>query len=248
MINSLFILKNKTVLFAEDDTVMREQTAEILSMMFEKVYTAKNGEEAYEIYEDEKPDLIITDIKMPRKDGLKLSEQIRKHDYTTPIILLTSFTDRDLLINAANLSIDGYLTKPVQFEQLTLTICTSMQRIKKDLGMLYFGNDITYNIGTKEIYCKGTPLTLGPKEYELLELLISKRHLVVSKKEIASHLWPMDTVCDSAIKNLIMRMRKKLGDKLILSVRSIGYRINTDYVSDTPKVAQKRRARGSCET
>lgn len=67
MVNNLLILQNKSVLFAEDDTVMREQTAEILEMMFQKVYTAKDGEEAYEIYEDEKPDLIITDIKMPKK-------------------------------------------------------------------------------------------------------------------------------------------------------------------------------------
>jgi DNA-binding response OmpR family regulator len=249
MINSLFTLKNKTILFAEDDTVMREQTAEILSMMFQKVYTAKNGQEAYEIYEDEKPDLIITDIKMPLKDGLKLAEQIRKHDYTTPIILLTSFTDRDLLINAANLSIDGYLTKPVQFEQLSLTICTSMQRINKDLGILRLGDDITYNIGTKELYRNGSPLTLGSKEYELLELLISKRHLVVSKEEIASCLWPLDAVCNSAIKNLILRLRKKLGDDLILSVRSIGYRINTDYcLTEISKTSQKCHARGSCET
>lgn len=239
MISSLFILKNKTVLFAEDDTVMREQTAEILTMMFQKVYVAKNGQEAYEIYEDEKPDLIITDIKMPIKDGLKLAEHIRKNDYITPIILLTSFTDRDLLINAANLSIDGYLTKPVQFEQLALTVCTSMQRIQKDFGVLHFGDNITYNIGTKELYRHGTPITLGPKEYELLELLINKRHLVVSKEEIVSHLWPLDAVCESAIKNLILRMRKKLGDSLILSVRSVGYRINTDYISDNPQLKKQ---------
>ena len=232
MVNNLFILQNKSILFAEDDTVMREQTSEILEMMFQKVYTAKDGVEAYEIYEDYKPDIIITDIKMPKKDGLKLIKQIRKHDYTTPIILLTSFNDYTMLINAANLSVDGYLIKPIQLEQLTLTLCTSIQRIQKDLGLMKLREDLFYNIGTKEIFYKGMLVTLGAKEHELLELLIQRRHLVVSKEEIAEQLWPLDPICDSAIKNLILRLRKKLGDDLIVSVRGIGYRINTRNINE----------------
>lgn len=227
MVSNLLILQNKTVLFVEDDAIMREQTAEILGMMFKQVLTAKDGMEAYEIYEDNKPDLIITDIKMPKKDGLKLIKQIRQHDYVTPIILLTSFTDYSMLINAANLSVDGYLIKPIQLEQLTLTICTSIQRAQKDLGLIELQEDLFYNVGTKEIFYQGMLITLGVKEHELLELLINKRHLVVSKEEIAAHLWPLDPVCDSAIKNLVLRIRKKLGENIILSVRSVGYRINT---------------------
>ena len=227
MTNTLLVLNTKTVLFAEDDDIMREQTAEILSMIFKKVFMARDGEEAYEIYEDEKPDLIITDIKMPRKDGLKLIKQIRQKDYRTPIILLTSFTDASMLINAANLSVDGYLVKPIELEQLTQTICTSMQRIQKGLGLLKLRDDLFYNIGTKEIYYKGNHVSLGAKEHELIELFINNRHLTLSKEDIATHLWPFDPICDSAIKNLILRIRKKLGDEIILSVRSIGYRLNT---------------------
>ncbi|WP_041957056.1 response regulator transcription factor [Sulfurospirillum arsenophilum] len=233
MTNTLLALKNKTVLFAEDDDVMREQTAEILSMIFKQVYTARDGEEAYERYEDERPDIIITDIKMPRKDGLKLIKQIRQKDYTTPIILLTSFTDPSMLIDAANLSVDGYLLKPIEFEQLTLTICTAMQRIQKGLGLIKLREDLFYNIGTKEIYYKGNYISLGSKEHELLELFIKNRHLTLTKEDIATHLWPFDPICDSAIKNLILRIRKKLGDDIILSVRSIGYRLNTyDEIKD----------------
>jgi len=233
MVNNLLILQNKSVLFAEDDAVMREQTAEILEMMFQKVYTAKDGEEAYAIYEDEKPDLIITDIKMPKIDGLKLIKKIRKHDYKTPIILLTSFNDYTMLINAANLSVDGYLIKPIQLEQLTLTICTSIQRIQKDLGLIRLGDELFYNIGTRETFYQGMLITLGAKEHELLELLVQKRHLVVSKEEIAKQLWPLDPICDSAIKNLILRLRKKLGDDMVISIRGLGYRLNIGNISDT---------------
>ena len=232
MHKDLLVLKNRSVLFAEDDKVMREQTAEILGMIFHKVYTAKDGQEAYEMYEDYKPDLVITDIKMPKKDGLRLIKDIRKHDYNTPIVLLTSFNDHTMLINAANLSVDGYLIKPIQLEQLTLTLCTSMQRAQKDLGLVRIKEDLFYNLGTKEIFSKGNLISLGVKEHELLELLLRKRHLVISKEEIAEHLWPLDSICDSAIKNLILRLRKKLGDEIIISVRGIGYRIDTTNMND----------------
>jgi DNA-binding response OmpR family regulator len=235
MMSHFLALKNKTVLFAEDDDIMREQTAEILGMIFKSVYTARDGEEAYERYEDEKPDLLITDIKMPRKDGLKLIKQIRQKDYSIPIILLTSFTDQPMLINAANLSVDGYLIKPIEFEQLTHTICSAMKRSQKGLGLIKLKNDLFYNVGTKEIYYKGNAISLGAKEHELIDLLISNRHLTVTKEAIAAHLWPFDPICDSAIKNLILRIRKKLGEDIIISVRSIGYRINTrDAITESP--------------
>lgn len=161
MIDNLLLLKDKSVLFAEDDAIMREQTTEILSMIFGKVFTACDGEEAYEMYEDNAPDIIITDIKMPKKDGLKLIKQIRRKDYTTPIILLTSFADHEMLLSAVNLSIDGYLVKPVELEQLTLTICTSMQRVKKGLGLVKLRKDLFYNAGTKEIYYQGEAISFG---------------------------------------------------------------------------------------
>lgn len=137
-----------------------------------------------------------------------------------------------MLINAANLSVDGYLIKPIQLEQLTLTICTSIQRIQKDLGLIKLRDELFYNIGTKEIFYQGLLVTLGAKEHELLELLVQKRHLVVSKEEIATHLWPLDPICDSAIKNLILRLRKKLGDETVISIRGIGYRLNTRNIND----------------
>lgn len=227
MVKNLLVLKNKTVLFAEDDAIMREQTTEILSMIFKKVYTAKDGEEAYDLYEDEKPDLILTDIKMPKKDGLKLIKQIRQKDYTTPIVLLTSFADSDMLINAANLSIDGYLIKPIEFDQLILSVCSAIQRTQQDLGLIKLKPDLFYNASTQEIYYKGDVITFGAKEQELLLLLLRNRHKTITKEDIATALWPLDPICDSAIKNLILRIRKKLGEDLIVSVRGIGYRLNT---------------------
>lgn len=228
MVNDVLFLKNKTVLFAEDDVTMRTQIAEILEMLFKKVLVANDGYKAYELYVEEKPDMVISDIKMPSMDGLSLIEKIRKSDYETPVILLTSFTEQELLVNAANLSVDGYIIKPVDLNSLVKTINKSMQRASKNQGLIHLGREIYYNTGTQELYQNGEIVLLGYKELELIKLLISKFPKTVDKEEISEALWPYDAICESAIKNLVLRIRKKLGEDIIISVRGIGYRL-TDF-------------------
>lgn len=225
--DNLSWLKNKSVLFAEDDLLMRLQTTEVLELLFGKVYPAQDGEEAYRLYEDESPDIVITDIKMPKKDGLKLVGQIRRCDYHTPIILLSKFAEYEMLMDAANLSVDGYLVKPVRLETLTDTICKSMKRAYGITGTLKLGQDLWFDMTTQELYQNGVIVPLGAKELDLLVLLIKQRSKTVSKDEISRVLWPFDPICDSAIKNLILRIRKKLGAEIIITVRGIGYRLNT---------------------
>jgi DNA-binding response OmpR family regulator len=223
----MLLLKEKSVLFAEDDTITRTQMGEILEMLFAKVYVAEDGEEAYQIYEEELPDIIITDIKMPKKDGLNLIKRVRQNNYSIPIVLLTSFAEQELLLDAANLSIDGYLVKPVELEKLTFTVCRAIQRTHKNEGLIILGKKLFYNSATKELYYNGAVVSLGIKEQELLLLLINNRHKTITKDEIGKVLWPLDPICDSAIKNIVLRLRKKLGLDIIISVRGIGYRLDT---------------------
>jgi DNA-binding response OmpR family regulator len=232
LVDNLLLLKDKKILFAEDDIIMRIQISEVLEMLFGEVCAAADGEEAHALYEDQSPDLIITDIKMPKKDGLKLIQQIRRTDYSTPIILMTSFAEKEMLINAANLSIDGYLIKPVRLEMLTDAIAKAMKRSRHDGGLVKLGHEIYYNAGTKEVYRNGIVVALGGKELGLLALLISNRSRTVTKEDIARVLWPLDPVCESAIKNLILRIRKKLNADIIVSVRGVGYRLETREESD----------------
>lgn len=227
MIRNMLLLKDKSILFAEDDTITRTQIGEILEMLFGKVYAASDGDEAYRMYEDESPDILMSDIKMPKKDGLSFIRRVRQNNYDIPIILMTSFAEQELLLNAANLSIDGYLVKPVELEKLTFAICKAIQRTHRNEGLVVLGKNIFYNAATKELYHAGTVVTLGLKEQELLVLLINNRHRTVTKDEIGKILWPLDPICESAIKNIVLRLRKKLGIDIIISVRGIGYRLDT---------------------
>lgn len=227
MDSNFLLLRDKTILFVEDDIINRTEVCEILTMLFDKVYTAKNGVEAYEIYEDESPDIILTDIKMPKLDGLGLIKKIRLNDYKTPIILMTSFAESDLLVDAANLSVDGYLVKPVVLEKLTGRLSSAIQRANKQSGLLSLNEDIYYNFSTKELYNHGKCVPLGTKEHELLSLLINNRGKTVTKEEIERELWPLESITSSAVKKLILRIRKKTAADIIVSVRGIGYRLET---------------------
>jgi DNA-binding response OmpR family regulator len=143
---------------------------------------------------------------------------------------MSSFAEQEMLLSAANLSIDGYLVKPVELEKLTFSICRAIQRTHKSDGLVVLGKNLFYNSATKELYHNGTVVTLGIKEQELLALLLNNRHTTITKDEIAKALWPLDPICESAIKNIVLRLRKKLGVNIIVSVRGIGYRLDTRQI------------------
>lgn len=223
---STLLLKNKRVLFVEDEEEIKEQVSEVLEMLFKEVLIANDGIKGYEIYEDELPDIIISDIIMPKMDGIKLTKKIRQTDYETPIILLTACTGADMLVDAANLSVDGYVVKPIDLNILISTLSNAMRRVKKEEGLIQLNENIFYHSGTQELYKDGSLVSLGVKEVELLKLLITNKSETVVKEKISETLWPLESICESAIKNLILRIRKKLGDDMIISVRGIGYRLN----------------------
>ncbi|PKN14746.1 MAG: DNA-binding response regulator [Deltaproteobacteria bacterium HGW-Deltaproteobacteria-24] len=226
MARNLLLLKSKTVLFAEDDKIMQTQITEVLEMLFKEVFSAEDGEKAYEFYEDKSPDIIISDIKMPKMDGLTFIEKVRKTDYNTPIIVLTNFNEKEYLSHAVNLSIDGYILKPIEFNTLTQTIIKALKRVQNNSEIVFLAPDLFFDFKTQEIYLKDQLISLGVKELDLLKLLIRNHSRTVTKEEISENLWPLDDICESAIKNLILRIRKKLHNDIIVSVRGIGYRLN----------------------
>ncbi len=226
--SSLLVLKSKRILFVEDDSMTRIQITNTLKMLFDKVYCAKDGEEAYTIYEDEHPDIILTDIRMPKKDGIKLTRQIRQIDYTIPIIILTSFDDKNMLLSAANLAIDGYLIKPIEFTLLVNKLSQAIKRTQTTPNLIIFNSHLVFNRDTKEFYRDEILQTLGNKELELIEFLLENHQKTLSTEAIEAKLWNYEIQCSSAVKNLVLRIRRKLGNSIIVSIRGVGYRINLD--------------------
>jgi len=113
--------KNIKILVVEDDEIARENEVEYLQEYFENIYEAKDAIEALKIYEQIQPSIIITDIQMPKLNGLEFVQRIREKNDEVQIIVLTAFCDKDYLLKAIELKLIKYLVKPInekEFYQL----------------------------------------------------------------------------------------------------------------------------------
>lgn len=112
------ILKNVRILFVEDDEVQRNQLLTYLKRRVNKVYTAKNGLEGYEKYKNNKPDIILTDLRMPKMDGIELAKKIREENRLIPIIVATAMNDKETILKTVDIGITNYIVKPVDTDEL----------------------------------------------------------------------------------------------------------------------------------
>lgn len=122
--------KDLTVLYVEDDSNILKKTSELLKNIFHKVDTATNGEDGLEAYKNKKYDLVITDIKMPKKDGRDFIAAIRIIDENQPIIVTSAYNDSSRLMELIELGIDAFLLKPVSSKIFFKTIHTQVKKIK----------------------------------------------------------------------------------------------------------------------
>lgn len=122
--------KDLTVLYVEDDSCISEKTSELLKNIFHEVATATNGEEGLEAYKNKKYDLVITDIKMPKKDGRDFIAAIRMIDENQPIIVTSAYNDSCRLMELIELGLDAFLLKPISSNNFIKTIHTQVKKIK----------------------------------------------------------------------------------------------------------------------
>ncbi|VAW51577.1 hypothetical protein MNBD_GAMMA06-326 [hydrothermal vent metagenome] len=112
------ILKNMNLLFVDDNKHISAEIYTLFSAIFKSIMLAHSVAKAKNIYQGKSTDIIITDIKMPGQDGLSFVEDIRSTNASVPITILSAHTDKQYLLRAANLQIDGYITKPLNFKKL----------------------------------------------------------------------------------------------------------------------------------
>lgn len=111
-------LKNLTILLVEDEDELRQETAAFLELYYSRVHQAANGRDALLLFEQNAPDLVISDIRMPVMDGLELAAQLKKRSPETPVIFCTAFSETVFLLKAIELGISAFIRKPVDTEQL----------------------------------------------------------------------------------------------------------------------------------
>ena len=217
------LLKSKTILYIEDDISLQKNIKGILQHFFKTIYTADDGDEAYTIYieNQNKIDIIITDINMPNTDGITLCKSIREFDKKIPIVIVSAYTNTDYLLDSIDLNIVSYITKP-------LTTNKTLKLLDKFLDYFQLTNSLALNESIKFNHANGTllinkePIQLTKKESKFFKLLVEQD--IVSYEMMYEYLWDYDkTPSEDALKSFMRKFQKKLPKDLCKNQKGVGY-------------------------
>jgi len=219
--------KARTILIADDEPDILEIINFNLSAEGYRVITAANGNQALESAKLYKPDLIMLDIMMPGKTGIEVCRHFRsleefKH---TIIIFLTALNDEKTEIKGLETGGDDYITKPISPRVLISRVNALFRRIVKETGSILQVGELSIDREKYIVTLRNEDIVLAKKEFELLNLLASKPARVFLRNEILTHVWGKDVIVgDRTIDVHIRKIRQKLGDDCITTVKGVGYK------------------------
>lgn len=220
------VLKNSSILLAEDEENLRNSFKKVLLLYVKEVFTAANGEEAFELYQNHRPDIVITDVKMPKLNGLELIKKIRQENQETPIIVTSAYTDKDLLLESIKLSLVDYLVKPIKEKDLIALLEISadvlLQKVKTVVAI---DERNAYDYQNKQLIQDAQKISLTHKEVEFLEILLQHKGNLVTRQTLEDKLYVYEEAPPSALKNLVFKLRKKIGNDVVQTVGNLGYTI-----------------------
>ncbi|APW65124.1 hypothetical protein LPB137_04345 [Poseidonibacter parvus] len=227
------IKKHLSILYIEDDEIMALKLKSILEKIFYEVIIAKNGQEAYAIFKGtHKIDLIISDINMPKMDGLEFLEKVREIDENIPFIFLTGRNESKKMLRAIELSITNYLLKPIDLDKLLLAINKILEKKIKDQDLLendlIINKDYSWNKSKNILYKNNIIIKLTKKELQFIGFLLSSPNRIYSESDIIDYIWKDEFSSlnySSNLKNLIVRLKKKIPDLKIINHYGLGYKI-----------------------
>ena len=231
--------RTKRILVADDDADIVGLVNRIVQLMGYEALTARDGEEALQLFQAHKPGLVILDVMMSKKDGWEVLQAIRAES-DVPVIMLTALGSTDDHVKGFSYSADDYIIKPFDNRVLKARIEAVMRRYTLSLtapGSSDSPRSITAGVVEiddlrKEVRVRGKRCPLTHKEYELITLLASTPEKVFSPEEIVELLWPSDSYMTATdVHQCVYLLRKKVEEdpkdpKVILTVRGFGYRVS----------------------
>lgn len=218
------IIKNLTILYIEDDEQIRISVTDTLKLLCNNVISLENANDAYVVYKDINPNIIISDIIMEEMNGIEFFKKVRSENRDIPLIVLSASTNKDFLLDAIKLKLIDYLIKPITFKKLESALDVAVEYLIEN-GLLHIklNDELVYDISYKALFRNEHEIKLTPKELLLLELLIKNRNKTISANEIKALLW--EDGSDSALKSLIYKLRLKIGKETLLSSSGIGFKL-----------------------
>ncbi|AVQ97988.1 response regulator transcription factor [Oceanobacillus sp. M65] len=193
---------------------------------------ATDGKEALEKIEEERWDLVLLDIMLPKLSGLEVLRKVRKSGETMPIILLTARDEVHDKVSGLDIGANDYITKPFQIEELLARIRVHLRTTisQNNSGELLKVGDLTVNMGSREVKRQEMGIDLTPREFDLLVCLLKNKNIVLTREQLIEQVWGFDyygdtNVVDVYIRYLRQKIDKGYDEAYIQTVRGVGYTV-----------------------
>lgn len=216
------------ILVAEDDAALNSLVCTYLKASGYDVVSCKDGREAWDKLQDDRFDMLITDIMMPQMDGFALAKLVREYDRHIPIIFMTAKDDKQSKQQGYGAGIDEYITKPFDLDELIMRVGAILRRTRADsVKQLTVGN-FTMDREEHTAFLNGEELPLTVREFDLLFKLLSFPRRTFTRSQLMEEFWDYDSSATSRTIDVFMvKLRDKTSECTgfeIVTVRGLGYK------------------------
>ena len=218
------------LLIIEDERKTADSLKRGLEDIGYRVDVAYDGQTGLALAGSNNYSLIVSDIILPKINGIELCRLISGMGSNVPILLLSALDSKDEIVGGLEAGADDYLTKPFDFRELVARVRVLTKR--KEMGAIALSlltfSEITVNLNSKEVFRAGTQIELTSKEFKLLEYFIRKPNVVISRTELAKEIWNIDfntgtNIVEVYINYLRNKIDKPFSTKLIHNLHGMGY-------------------------
>ncbi len=219
------------LLVVEDELRLASALRDLLEQHGYLVDVCNDGESGFESAMSGAYDGIVLDIMLPKRDGFSVVEGLRQNGNPVPVLILTAKGELQDRVAGLDHGADYYLTKPFAQEELLACVRALLRRQNEALPESLVFGDLTLEVGTLQLYCRGRSVSLSRKEFELLRLLMNHNGAILSKEKLLSEVWSLDTENggENYVEVYLSFLRKKLQHVQsrveISAVRGMGYRL-----------------------
>jgi DNA-binding response OmpR family regulator len=233
------------ILFIEDNRDLAEQLTDALRALHYAIDWAPDGQQGWEFVRATAYDLVLMDLNLPKLDGVTLCRRIRAEGYRTPILMLTAKSTSQDQVQGLDSGADDYIVKPVGIHELSARIRALLRRGGSETAPILEWGQLKLDPSQREVRYCDRKLSLTPKEYALLELMLRNSHQVVSRKTILEGLWsyeediPEEDTIKAHIKGLRRKLKAAGAEDLIQTIYGLGYRLNAAYLEPPTQPAAR---------
>jgi DNA-binding response OmpR family regulator len=223
-------MAEETILVIEDDPALTRGLKDNFQSRGYIVHCAADGKTGLDIALDVNPDLIILDIMLPEMNGYDVCEIIRRAKLAMPIIMLTAKGQEKDIIRGLNLGADDYVTKPFSIKELLARVQAFLRRAADGLQESYYFGEFKLEVSSHRLLRDDTEIPLTPKEYDLLQLFLSRSCRALTRDEIINVVWGINIfVTPRSVDRCVTTLRKKIEPDpsrptFIRTIMDVGYR------------------------